>query len=131
MIKEFKALCLKYGEDPETYKWEEFFALLLQFNEQFEVKINFPAKINTVSKKAKNDNMKELKKSTGLKTKPKPKPKAGGMDDVLQANTPTKTIERNSIRRAKSIRMKSQTSAAPAQNLNNFLDMLDKMKQTN
>ena len=35
--KEFKVLALKFGEDPETYKYEDFFALLMNFNEQYEV----------------------------------------------------------------------------------------------
>ncbi len=51
------------------------------------------------------------------------------MDELLQANTPTKTIERrDSIRRAKSIRFKAQTTGAADKNLNNFLDMLNNMK---
>jgi hypothetical protein len=48
--KEFKAVCLKYAEDADTYKWEEFFALLLQFNEQFEVKNRFFSVLNCVRK---------------------------------------------------------------------------------
>lgn len=38
LMKSFEQLALKYGEDPETYKWEDLFNLLVQFNEVFEVK---------------------------------------------------------------------------------------------
>ncbi len=37
LTKEFKTLAVKFGEDPETYKWEDFFALVNTFNEQWEV----------------------------------------------------------------------------------------------
>lgn len=33
----FKDLALKFGEDPDSFNWEEFLALLLKFCESFEV----------------------------------------------------------------------------------------------
>jgi hypothetical protein len=37
MQSEFKTVAQKFGEDAETFQWEELFALLLQFHEAFEV----------------------------------------------------------------------------------------------
>lgn len=37
MSKEFQNLAIKFGEDPETFQWEDFFSLLLSFKESIEV----------------------------------------------------------------------------------------------
>jgi hypothetical protein len=37
MTSEAKALAKKFGEEPESFSWEEFFGMLVSFNENFEV----------------------------------------------------------------------------------------------
>jgi len=114
----FKTLAAKFGEEPETYKWEDFFSLINTFNELWE--------------KAKNDNKKLAQKAGPGKPAPKKLQRSdnsGGIDDIVkQASTGQvpNGQKRDSIRRVRSIRY--QNSNNNKQSLSNLLDMLDKMK---
>jgi hypothetical protein len=115
LMKEFKAVALKYGEDPETYKWEDFFGLLLSFNEMWE--------------KAKNDNKKGARKNNTKQQKKlvRRSDTAGGINDIyLQGLGKEKEQQpKTAIRRVKSIR---KSNKEPNKNLNSLLEMLDQMK---
>ncbi len=37
LMKTFEKVSYKFGEDPETFKWEDLFLLLIQFNDVFQV----------------------------------------------------------------------------------------------
>jgi len=113
MQKQFKDVALKFGEDPEQFQWEEFFGLMMSFHDAFE-------KTKTDMKKDREGENKKAKRG-GVR-------RVGGVDDVIQQQNDPQTIkERQSIRRAKSIRQVNRGESK--KNLNNLLDMLDKMKK--
>jgi len=115
LTKEFKGLAGKFGEDPETYKWEDFFSLILTFNEMWE--------------KTKNDNKKQAQKAAPGKGAKKLRraENSGGIDDLVKEASSSQvqiSEKRDSIRRVRSIRYAQSNK----QSLSNLLDMLDKMK---
>ncbi len=128
MTKEGTNLAMKLGEDPESFKWEEFFQLLLNFNESFDkaIKDNDAARQEEIKRLLKGK-----KGASGDKKKNSLSRKAsmsGGITDMLEEQKDITVIERRkSIRRAKSIR-RVVNSEDTKKNLNNLLDMLEKMK---
>jgi len=127
MMKAFKNMAIQFAEDPETLKWEEFFALILSFDEALQ-----KAKLDQEreghgdirnSKKKNKPGMVGTLRSQGTSDA------TGGASDVLQGQRNTESIQtRREVRRAKSIR-RVQGGQEEKQNLNNLLDMIDKMKK--
>jgi len=120
MYKKFSLLASQYGEEPDSYTWEEFFKLLLQFNESFE--------------KAKSDIDREKQEQIKKVRRVQPRRRGDsntiapstGLSDVLEdQKNPTTIEERRSVRRAKSIR--KVTTNDSKTNLNSLLTMLDMM----
>eukprot|EP01118_Nematostelium_gracile_P018862 TRINITY_DN8532_c0_g1_i1.p1 TRINITY_DN8532_c0_g1~~TRINITY_DN8532_c0_g1_i1.p1 ORF type:complete len:155 (-),score=69.02 TRINITY_DN8532_c0_g1_i1:73-477(-) len=124
-MQSFEQLANKYGEDPETYKWEDLFNLLVQFNEVFE-------KAKADNEKEKADKIKRATAAVGGGTlRLRRKEQEGGVETALKEQRDPAAIQRRqSIRRAKSLRRVEKKEEGGQQNLNNLLNMLDKMKKT-
>lgn len=122
--REFKSLAIKFGEDPDLYKWEEFFATMTAFNDSFikaktEVEKERAALVRAINKKQRR-----LSRNVTLKKEEE----AGGLEDVLkEASDLTAIQRRQSFRRARSIR--AAREADKRQNFTTLLTMLDQMKQ--
>jgi hypothetical protein len=121
MMKQFKQMAQKFGEDAEVLKWEEFFAMLTAFNDSFE-------KVRSDIEKDKQQDLRKLAKSNPMRVN-RARVTRAAVDNKLQEQRDPQAIEkRQSLRRAKSIRRVNNED--PKKNLNNLLDMLDKMKKT-
>jgi len=123
MTKEFKNLSKKFGEDPETYLWEDFFSVIMSFNDCFEsARIDLErqrnAKVKMINKKKLNKKQNSVRISLANQ---------GGVDDLLKEQYDIRSIRRKqSMRRAKSIRrVQGETSS----NVNNLLSLLGQMKE--
>eukprot|EP01116_Phalansterium_solitarium_P025538 TRINITY_DN9813_c0_g1_i2.p5 TRINITY_DN9813_c0_g1~~TRINITY_DN9813_c0_g1_i2.p5 ORF type:complete len:377 (-),score=186.05 TRINITY_DN9813_c0_g1_i2:256-1386(-) len=123
---EFATLCKKFGEDPEAFKWEEFFPLLIRFSNGFEVARK---DIETVKKPTGGRVGGRRPGLVGHAAHPAAAPAEGAAAPAAGESGPVAFARKQSMRKARSIRrMQQDKVAASKTNLNQLLDMVNKMK---